>query len=100
MSKKQRKIRKSYSPEFKSQAIELAKEIGSKKAAEKLGIENSQTLGAWFRYSQKIDEDSEFKEIEQLKAENKRLKKEANEDKKVIAILKDATAFFCQDHLK
>ena len=100
MSKKQRKSRKSYSPGFKSQAIELAKEIGVKKAAEKLGIENSQTLGAWFRYSQKLDNDSEFKEIEQLKTENKRLKKEANEDKKVIAILKDATAFFCQDHLR
>ena len=72
MSKKQRKPRKSYSPEFKSQAIELAKDIGAKKAAEKLGIESSQTLGAWFRYSQKLDEDAEFKEMEQLKAEVKK----------------------------
>ena len=43
MRKKETKNRKSYSPEFKQQAIELAKEMGSKKAAEKLGISNFQT---------------------------------------------------------
>ena len=100
MSKTQKKPRKSYSPKFKSQAIELAKEIGTKKTAEKLGIQSTQTLAAWIRYSQKLDEDSEFKEMEQLRAENKRLRKESTEDKKVIAILKDATAFFCQENLK
>lgn len=100
MKEKQIKTRKTYPSEFRTQAIELAKEIGVVKAAEKLGIDKFQTLSAWVRYSKKIEEDSEFREIEQLKAENKRLKKQTEEDKKIIAILKDATAFFCQDHLK
>lgn len=101
MKKKQTKrTRKSYPPEFKEQAIQLANEIGSKEAAEKLGIENFQTLAAWVRYSKKLSESSEFREIEELKAENKRLKKQLESEKKAVAILKDAAAFFCQDHLK
>ena len=100
MKQMKRKKRESYSPEFKKQAIELAKEIGTKKAAGKLGIQNFQTLGAWLRYSNKIEEDQEFAELEAAKAEIKKLKKEAAEDKKVIAILKDAAAFFSQEHLK
>lgn len=100
MRKNSKNTRKSYSQDFKEQAIELAKEIGTKNAAEKLGLSNAQTLGAWVRYSKKFEEDSEFREIERLRAENKKLKKDALEDKKVIAILKDAAAFFCQDQLK
>ncbi|PIR35126.1 MAG: hypothetical protein COV37_10020 [Bdellovibrio sp. CG11_big_fil_rev_8_21_14_0_20_39_38] len=100
MKKKNEKSRQSYSPEFKAQAIELAKEIGAKEAAEKLGIKSSQTLGAWIRYSKRMNEDAEFREFEEAKAEIKKLRKQAEEDKKVIAILKDAAAFFCQDHLK
>ena len=38
MGKKTVNTRKSYSQEFKIQAIELAKELGSQKAAEKLGM--------------------------------------------------------------
>lgn len=100
MKKQQRKPRQSYSPEFKSQAIELAKEIGTKQAAEKLGIRSFQTLCAWVRYSKKIEKNVDFRELEEAKAEIKRLKKQAEEDKKVISILKDAAAFFCQDRLK
>ena len=68
MSQKTSKIRKSYPQEFKSQAIELAKELGSKKAAEKLGISNFQTLAAWVRYSKKMTEDVEFRTIEELRS--------------------------------
>lgn len=100
MSKQQNKTKKSYSPEFKAQAIELAKEIGTQQAAEKLGIKSFQSLGAWVRYYKKMDENAEFKALEEAKAEIKKLKRQAEEDKKVIAILKDAAAFFCQDHLK
>ena len=100
MIKKEAKNRRSYSPEFKKQAIELAKEMGSKQAAEKLGISNFQTLGAWARYDKKMVEDAEFRTMEELKAENKKLKKELENEKKVVAILKDAAAFFCQETLK
>lgn len=96
MKKTKTRTRKTYSLEFKEQAIELAKEIGSIAAAQKLGIENYQTLAAWVRYSKKLDEDQEFRQLEQLRAENKRLRKELESEKKAVAILKDATAFFCQ----
>jgi len=59
-----------------------------------------QTLSAWIRYSKKMEEDADFKDIERLKAENKKLKKELESEKKAVGILKDATAFFCQDRLK
>jgi hypothetical protein len=35
-----------------------------------------------------------------MKEENKRLKKELEKEKKVTAILRDATAFFCQENQK
>ena len=98
--KQKEKPRNSYSSEFKIQAIELAKEIGPKKAADKLGIKSLQTISAWIRYSKKMDEDTDFKELEEAKKEIKRLKKELESEQKAVAILRDATVFFCQDHLK
>ena len=100
MKKKTKKTRKSYTLEFKAQAIDLAKEIGAREAAQKLGIENFQTLSAWIRYSNKIDENEEFKKLEEARAEIKRLKKELETEKKTVAILRDATAFFCQNPSK
>jgi len=100
MAQKKKKTRKSYSPEFKEKAIELAKEIGTREAAEKLGVESYQTLGAWVRYAKKMDEDAEFRELEEAKAEIKKLRKELDSEKKAVSILKDAAAFFCQDQLK
>jgi transposase len=100
MKKQQVKTRKSYPPEFKEQAIKLALEIGVMNAAKKLGIDNFQTLGAWVRYSKKADDNAEIQELEQLRVENKRLKKELEIEKKSVAILRDATAFFSRDLLK
>jgi len=100
MKKQQKKSRNSYSPEFKTQAIELAREIGTKDAAEKLGIKSHQAISAWVRYANKMDSDNEFRELEEAKAEIKKLRKQAEEDKKVISILRDAAAFFCQDQRK
>ena len=100
MKKEKKKTKQHYTAEFKAQAVELGKEIGTKQAAEKLGIDKYQTLAAWVRYSKKMEEDSEFRDMEHLKAENKKLKKALESERKVVAILKDAAAFFCQDHLK
>ena len=94
MSTKKMKSRKTYTSEFKTQAIDLAKELGVKKAAEKLGISNSQTLAAWVRYNKKIAEDAEFRSTEELKKELKKVKKELEEERKVTAILRDAAVFF------
>jgi transposase-like protein len=48
MSRQIRKAkgRKSYTPEFKKQAIILAAELGIPEAAEKLGIKSVQTLAS------------------------------------------------------
>lgn len=100
MKKNDKNQRQKYSLEFKQQAIELAGEIGIPEATEKLGIKNLQTLAAWVRYSKRNEKSNEFKDLEQARDEIKRLKKELLKEKKVTAILKDATAFFCQDHLK
>lgn len=100
MAKKTKVTRSSYSSDFKRQAIELAKDIGSKAAAEKLGIKSFQTLAAWVRYDKKVVEDHEFRELEEAKQEIKRLRKELDNERKVVGILKDAAAFFCQDQQK
>ena len=100
MSTKKMKSRKTYTSEFKTQAIDLAKELGVKKAAEKLGISNSQTLAAWVRYNKKIAEDAEFRSTEELKKELKKVKKELEEERKVTAILRDAAVFFCRENVK
>ena len=87
MKKKSGRSRKSYSPEYKSQAIDLAKDWGVKKAAAKLGYPGIQTLAAWVRREKKMTEDAEFRYWEALKAENKKLKKELDDLRKTNAIL-------------
>ena len=87
-------------PEFKKQAIALATEIGVTEAAEKLGIKSVQTLASWVRHDKKKNTDSAYKELMEAKEEIKRLKKDLEKEKKVTAILRDATAFFCQENQK
>ena len=95
------KSRKSYTPEFKKQAISLATELDSiPEAAEKLGIKSVQTLAAWIRHDKKKTSDSAYSELLEAKEEIKRLKKDLEKEKKVTAILRDATAFFCQENQK
>ena len=101
MSTKKMKSRKTYTSEFKTQAIDLAKELGVKKAAEKLGIPGQLDWNThWVRYDKKISSDKEFRSSEELKAELKKVKKELEEKNKIIAILKDATVFFCKENVK
>jgi len=89
-----------YDTSFKEQAVALAEEIGVKKTKEKLGIKSEQVLGNWVRKKNKKNATDSGAELVALREEVKKLKKELDKEKKVIAILKDATAFFCQDHLK
>ncbi len=88
-----RKVRKFYDEDFKEQAVELAKEIGTKQATEKLGIASYHTLAKWVRNDQK---GPEFRELQEALAENKRLRKELRAEKKAVAILNDAMVFFCR----
>lgn len=93
---------RSYSPQFKEEAIKLSDEIGMKKAAAQLGIPYF-TLSTWRnkRSAQRksgicpepINETPEAKRIRELEKENLELR-QANE------ILKDALGFFAKDRKK
>lgn len=94
-----RRTRGTFTEEFKQQAINLARELGSgTKAAQELGI-NESLIRHWTKRSNSEKSlkamDSTFS-IEEFK----RLQKENEKQKKVIQILKSAAAFFSQDHLK
>lgn len=90
-----------YTIEFKLQAIELAKSLGSmKKAANELGISDS-NIHDW-KKKLLVNQASlnGASSRESVSDELKRLKRENAEQKKVIQILKSAAAFFCQDQQK
>ena len=89
--------KRQYTLEFKQQAAELAKEIGISQAALKLGV----SVSAIRQWKKKAEEsNSKPKSGMVLEEENRRLRKEVEELKKVNYILKRAAAFFSQDHLK
>ena len=102
---------RTYTEEFKAQAIKLAKEVGSKRAAEELGIPKN-TLGTWLHKAKTGEADpgagkqapetaltlaAEVQELrKQLKAQEKEIKRlnELNE------FLEEASAFFAASRRK
>ncbi len=102
---------RTYTEEFKAQAIKLAKEIGRKRAAEELGIPKN-TLGTWLHKAKTGEVDTgageqtpetaltlaaEVQELrKQLKAQEKEIKRlnELNE------FLEEASAFFAASRRK
>jgi len=94
-----------YSKEFKLQAIELSNEIGTKEAAEKLGLHSPNVIGAWKRWyagmtSSNASKAKFSKSKEDLLREISQLKKELAKERQSVSILKAAAAFFSKDHLK
>jgi transposase len=87
-----------YTLEFKQQAAELAKKIGTTHAAKQLGVP-VQSLHTWKKNANKLDSKPDAVKAD-LESEIRTLKKEVEELKKVNFILKKAAAFFSQDHLK
>ena len=100
-----------YDEEFKKQAVELAKEIGNKAAAEELGMPQG-TLGTWLRKARsgEIDTGSGTRTPEeslnlaqQLQAANKRIKeleKKNRELEELNEFLEEASAFFAASRRK
>ena len=102
---------RTYAEEFKAQAIKLAKEVGSKRAAEELGIPKN-TLGTWLHKAKTGEVDTgageqtpetaltlaaEVRELrKQLKVQEKEIKRlnELNE------FLEEASAFFAASRRK
>lgn len=102
---------KKYETEYKIQAVKLAREVGSKKAIDELGIP-ANTLYGWMRAAKngRLDlgrgnqtpEDSLTiaAELQKLRAENKALLKENARIKEENEILAEATAFFAASRQK
>ena len=91
-----------YTIEFKKQAVALAKELGTSRAADQLGT-SPVNIYEWKKKfdppsAQTHDNSLEISAVE--RDELTRLRKEVSELKKVNHILKSAAAFFSQDHLK
>jgi len=97
--------RKNYTPEYRAQAVKLAKEIGYEKAKAELRIPQG-TFSRWMRHERegKIDLGVENRtpqkalnlaeELKREKEKSKKLEKEVEELKKVNEFLKEASRFF------
>jgi transposase len=100
MSESKKRAKRSFTPEFKEQAIRLSRELGTVAAAcRQLDLSDS-LLRTWIReqkaaqgQGQSLGEAMATKEhLAKLERENARLREE-------VAILKKATAYFAADHL-
>lgn len=91
--------RRTFTTEFKAQAVQLARELkSSTEAGKQLGVSES-VIRVWMKKSDRVAaiqaEEPGFS-IEEFR----RIQKENEKLKKVNQILKSAAAFFSQDHLK
>jgi len=89
----QKSSRRRYSPEFKTEALGLADQVGVGGAAKQLGLHESQ-LYAWrkkTRYEQSRSEPEK-----ELATENARLKRQVAKQAEELAILKKAAAYFAK----
>jgi transposase len=91
--------RRTFTPEFKSQAVQLARDLKSPtEAGRQLGVSES-VIRVWMRKSDEVtaiqaqEPGFSIEEFRRIQKENEKLKK-------VNQILKSAAAFFSQDHLK
>lgn len=85
--------RKSYSAEFKAEALQLMERVGAKVASQKLGIKEPQ-LYAWKSASRRKLASSEVEQLQQT--EIARLKRKLAEQEEELAILKKAAAYFAR----
>lgn len=93
---------RTYEATFKIEAVKLAGEIGSTKAAKELGIPSG-TLDTWINKAKKgilPDGTSAPKRALNLAEENKRLQQENRELRRTNEILSKAAAFFAQSRKK
>lgn len=89
-----KKTRKTYSAEFKEEALKLATKIGIAQAARELTVYESQ-LYAWRNAAQKKASTSERESA--LSAENAKLKRQLAEQAEELEILKKAATYFAKN---
>jgi transposase len=89
-----------YGPDFRQRAMGLARELGNAtEAAKKLGIPKF-TLQTWIWNDRQKNQPSNLNQEISPEEQLRQLKRENEELKKANYILKQAAAFFSQDHLK
>ena len=92
--KSPKKTRKTYSAEFKEEALKLAVKVGVAQAARELSIYESQ-LYAWRSSAQKKASTSEREST--LVIENAKLKRQLAEQAEELEILKKAATYFAKN---
>lgn len=93
---------KQYSAQERQEAVKLAKEIGAKAAAQRLGV-NIDTLYTWIsKAKQSVEGYVNGAEADPVgyAVENARLKKELAKKNEEIEILQDALGFFVERRKK
>jgi transposase len=94
VQKKQTKVsRRRYTPEFKTEALGLAEQVGVAGAAKQLGLHESQFY-AWRKKARYEASRSETEK--ELAAENVGLKRQLAKQAEELAILKKAAAYFAK----
>ena len=88
--------RKSYTEEFKLEALKLVKEIGVTKASTELGV-TAKTLRTWSEGS--VQSKSSGKKNSELEAELRAAQKEIKNLKLINDVLKKSTAIFSKDQI-
>ena len=94
--------KKTYTKEFKIQAVERCKKEGLKKTSEELGISTA-SLSKWRKLFDPSSSPSNSKDMpsyEEILKENKRLKKELSYVEEINDILKKSTAIFSNDKFR
>jgi len=89
----QKSSRRRYSPEFKTEALGLAYQVGVGGAAKQLGLHESQ-LYAWRKKTRYEQSRSEAEK--ELATENARLNRQVAKQAEELAILKKAAAYFAK----
>lgn len=92
----EKKVKRTFSPEFKAEAVELASKIGTSKAAKELDIHES-SIRNWRAKNQVSS--SSGQTVGEIEKEIKKLRKENEYLKEINKVLKKSTAIFSQDQI-
>lgn len=98
MESKSKRAKRTFSEEFKEEAIALGQKIGNSQAARELGLNESQ-IRQWKKKLEGSDSANK-KSYAELEKEVNRLSKELGYMKEINDVLKKSTAIFSKDHLK
>jgi transposase len=99
MSKKPKRVRRTYSEEFKRDAVNLVvkQSYSFSKAADAVGV-SSRSLREWHeKFAPEPEPCGEGASLQELTAENKRLRKQLQQAEMEREILKKATAYFAKE---